>query len=149
MQVNRLEHWLSPFKATVEGQSLCALENRPEILPGAQLCINSKQLKDGDIFLALPGVSGHGNQFIEVALLQGAALVITDQLLPGQNELAEDPRVLLWPDLAAARPALPRSLFLRRECECRGSPCTDGDNGSRRRLLSAPETPSRHSLLVS
>ena len=33
MQVNRLEQWLSPFKATVEGQSLCALENRPEILP--------------------------------------------------------------------------------------------------------------------
>lgn len=110
MQVNRLEsrleQWLSPLKATVEGQSLCALENRPEILPAAQLCINSKQLKDGDIFLALPGVSGHGNQFIEVALLQGAALVITDQLLPAQSELAEDPRVLLWPDLAAALPAV-------------------------------------------
>ena len=63
MQVNRLEQWLSPFKATVEGQSLCALENRPEILPAAQLCINSKQLKEGDIFLALPGVTCHGNQF--------------------------------------------------------------------------------------
>ena len=112
MQVNRLQQWLSPFKATVEGQSLCALEQRPEILPAAQLCINSKQLKEGDIFLALPGITCHGNQFIGAALQQGAALVLTDQLLPAQSHLVHDPRILLWPDLAAVLPAVVSSFYL-------------------------------------
>jgi len=112
MQVNRLEAWLSPFKATVEGQSLCALENRPEILAAAQLSINSKQLNPGDIFLALPGVSRHGNQFIAAALQQGAALVLTDQLLPEQSDLATDPRVLVWPDLVAVLPAVVSRFYL-------------------------------------
>ncbi|MBU2278181.1 MAG: hypothetical protein KKB45_05195, partial [Gammaproteobacteria bacterium] len=112
MQVNRLQQWLSPFKATVEGQSLCALEQRPEILPAAQLCINSKQLKEGDIFLALPGITCHGNQFIGAALQQGAALVLTDELLPAQSHLVHDPRILLWPDLAAVLAAVVSSFYL-------------------------------------
>jgi UDP-N-acetylmuramoyl-L-alanyl-D-glutamate--2,6-diaminopimelate ligase len=106
MQVNRLQQWLSPFKATVEGQSLCALENRAEISPDAQLCISSKQLKKGDIFLALPGVSGHGNQYIATALAQGAALVLTNELSAEQAEYARDARVLLWPDLMSVLPQL-------------------------------------------
>jgi len=106
MQVNRLQQWLSPFKATVEGQSLCALENRAEILPDAQLCISTKQLNKGDIFLALPGVSSHGNQYIAEALAQGAALVLTNELTAGQADLAHDPRLLLWPDLMPLLPQL-------------------------------------------
>lgn len=112
MQVNRLEQWLSPLKATVEGQSLCALENRPEILPASQLCINTKQLKEGDIFLAIPGVSCHGHQFIAAALQQGAVLVLTDQLSPDQSDLAEDPRILVWPDLMAALPVVVSRFYL-------------------------------------
>ncbi|WP_306521414.1 UDP-N-acetylmuramoyl-L-alanyl-D-glutamate--2,6-diaminopimelate ligase [Rheinheimera sp.] len=111
MQVNRLEQWLSPFKATVEGQSLCALENRPEISASASLCVNSQQLKAGDVFLAIAGVSGHGNKFIETALLQGAALVLTNELLPSQAQLLQDPRVLLWSDVTAQLPALISSFY--------------------------------------
>ncbi len=111
MQVNRLEQWLSPFKATVEGQSLCALENRPQIAAMANLCVNSQQVKAGDVFLAIAGVSGHGNRFIETALLQGAALVLTDVLLPEQAQLQQDARVLLWPDLLAQLPAVVSAFY--------------------------------------
>ena len=75
MQVNRLQRWLTPFKATAAGQSLCALEKLPEISNTAELQYNTKQLKAGDIFIALPGVGGHGNRFIRQALAQGAAVV--------------------------------------------------------------------------
>lgn len=111
MQVNRLTQWLSPFKATVEGQSLCALENRADILPTAQLCINTTQLQSGDIFLALPGLSSHGNQFISAALQQGAALVLTNELTADQTDLARDPRVLLWPDMMPLLPKLVSTYY--------------------------------------
>lgn len=99
MQGNQLGRWLTPFKATAAGQSLCALENRPDFSAKALLQINSKAVRAGDVFLAIEGVTSHGKQFIRAALAQGAALVLTDSVLEADAELAQDPRVLVWPDL--------------------------------------------------
>ena len=73
MQGNQLGRWLTPFKATAAGQSLCALENRPDFSAKALLQINSKAVRAGDVFLAIEGVTSHGKQFIRAALAQGAA----------------------------------------------------------------------------
>jgi len=43
-----------------------------------QLQLDSRKVGAGDVFLAIPGVQQHGNQFIAKALTQGAALVLTD-----------------------------------------------------------------------
>ena len=106
MQVNRLIDWLAPFKATAAGQSLCALEKLAEISPAASLQYNTKLLKNGDIFLAMPGATQHGNQFVRDALHSGAVLILTDSLRPQDADLQHDPRVLVWPDLLSVLPAL-------------------------------------------
>lgn len=111
MQVNRLQRWLTPFKATAAGQSLCALEKLPEITATADLQYNSKQLKNGDIFLALSGVGGHGNRFIRQAINSGAALILTDSLAEGDASLALEPQVCVWPDLISVLPQLVSSFY--------------------------------------
>jgi len=111
MQVNRLQRWLTPFKATAAGQSLCALETLPELGMAADLQYNTKQLKAGDIFLALPGVGGHGNRFIRQALSLGAAFVLTDSLADDDAQLALEPQVCVWPDLPTVLPQLVSSFF--------------------------------------
>ena len=55
MPVNSLQSWLTPFKATAAGQSLCALETPAEIASTATLQINSKAVQSGDVFLAIAG----------------------------------------------------------------------------------------------
>lgn len=40
---------------------------------------NTKEIEDGDIFLALPGATVHGAAFIEQAILKGAVAVATDE----------------------------------------------------------------------
>lgn len=111
MPANRLQSWLMPFKATVAGQSLCALEALPEISESADLQYNSKQLKTGDIFIALPGVGGHGNRFIPQALAAGAAWVLTDSLPAEQTELRSDARVCVWPELLSVLPELVAAFY--------------------------------------
>jgi len=111
MQVNRLQRWLTPFKATAAGQSLCALEKLPELNLTADLQYNTKQLKAGDIFLALPGVGGHGNRFIRQALQQGAAFILTDSLVDTDAQLALEPQVCVWPDMLSILPQLLSSFY--------------------------------------
>jgi UDP-N-acetylmuramoyl-L-alanyl-D-glutamate--2,6-diaminopimelate ligase len=41
-----------------------------------QLQLDSRKVGAGDVFLAIPGVQQHGNQFIAKALAQGAALIL-------------------------------------------------------------------------
>lgn len=111
MPDSQLQQWLTPFKATAAGPSLCALENRPEIPRTAQLQVNSKAIRTGDVFLAVQGVTSHGAAYIRQALQAGASLVLTDQLLPQDAELALEPRVLLWPDLALVLPAVIQGFY--------------------------------------
>lgn len=47
--------------------------------------INSKDIKKGDIFLALKGNKFHGNKFIDNAILNGAKFCITDKILRRSN----------------------------------------------------------------
>ncbi|HAT40838.1 MAG TPA: UDP-N-acetylmuramoyl-L-alanyl-D-glutamate--2,6-diaminopimelate ligase [Rheinheimera sp.] len=111
MQGNQLERWLTPFKATAAGQSLCALENHADFAPSALLQISSKAVRQGDVFLAIPGVTAHGNLYIRQALSAGAALVLTDSLQANDQDLAADPRVLLWPDLGQELAALISAFY--------------------------------------
>ncbi len=111
MPVNPLQSWLTPFKATAAGQSLCALENLPEISAQAALQINSNAVQPGDIFLALPGVSGHGHRFIQQALAANAGCVLTDSLADEDAALAAHPLVIVWPDLLQVLPALVSAFY--------------------------------------
>ncbi|MDP5136044.1 UDP-N-acetylmuramoyl-L-alanyl-D-glutamate--2,6-diaminopimelate ligase [Rheinheimera baltica] len=70
-----------------------------------QLQLDSRKVGANDVFLALPGIHSHGKEFISQALLQGAALVLTDE---GQYN---DARVLVVPDLMQLLPALAASFY--------------------------------------
>lgn len=108
---SQLERWLTPFKATAAGQSLCALENRPDFTLNAVLQVSSKAVRAGDVFLAIAGVNSHGNQYIGQALSSGASLVLTDSLQAADAALTSDPRVLLWPDLAQELAAVIQAFY--------------------------------------
>ena len=43
-----------------------------------KLQISSKDIKEGDIFIALQGSNTHGNEFISNALSNGAKYIVTD-----------------------------------------------------------------------
>ena len=44
-----------------------------------KLKINSKEIKKGDVFIALQGKNYHGNAFVKKALINGAKYIITDK----------------------------------------------------------------------
>ena len=44
-----------------------------------KLKINSKEIKKGDVFIALQGKNTHGNDFVEQALINGSKYIITDK----------------------------------------------------------------------
>lgn len=112
MPDNRIFKWLDAFKATVPGQSLSALENRPNVPSHAELRVNSQQIQTGDVFLAIQGHSNHGRQYIRQALQQGAALVLTDAWPDDVDAaLEQDPRVLYWPALSAVLPAVIQRFY--------------------------------------
>jgi UDP-N-acetylmuramoyl-L-alanyl-D-glutamate--2,6-diaminopimelate ligase len=43
------------------------------------LCVDSRNVRDGHLFAALPGVNMHGAEFIEFALRMGARAILTDK----------------------------------------------------------------------
>ena len=61
--------------------------------------IDSRQVRPGDLFAALPGQKRRGSDFIPAALTAGAAAVLTD-VLP--QKPPSDCAVILVPDVAAA-----------------------------------------------
>ena len=76
---------------------------RPEI---TGLAVDSRQVRDGFLFAALPGTRVHGGEFIQYALRMGAAAILTDargariaaDVLAGSDAaliVAEDPRQTL------------------------------------------------------
>ena len=75
------------------------------------ISVDSRQVRDGHLFAALPGSATHGADFIQYALRQGAQAILTDRqgaeiaadLLEGSDAaliVAEDPRAAL--SMAAA-----------------------------------------------
>ncbi|WP_423185277.1 UDP-N-acetylmuramoyl-L-alanyl-D-glutamate--2,6-diaminopimelate ligase [Alishewanella sp. d11] len=69
------------------------------------LRIDSRAVTPGDVFIALPGTKSDGNVYIEQALQQGAALVLTSQ------EVADDDRIQRLPELAALLPELAANFY--------------------------------------
>lgn len=65
-----------------------------------EVCIDSRALKEGDVFVALPGENVHGNAFIKDVLERGAAWVIADaeaKHMRAKNVTAvKDPEQYLW-----------------------------------------------------
>ena len=70
------------------------------------LAVDSRQVRPGHLFAALPGSAAHGGEFIQYALRQGAAAILTDrkgaeiaaEVLAGADAalvVAEDPRAAL------------------------------------------------------
>lgn len=58
---------------------------------------DSRQIRGGELFVALAGEHCHGNQFIETALSRGAALVLASNLV-AVPEISDKQRVLLVED---------------------------------------------------
>ncbi|RMG58047.1 MAG: UDP-N-acetylmuramoyl-L-alanyl-D-glutamate--2,6-diaminopimelate ligase [Deltaproteobacteria bacterium] len=66
-------------------------------LPDAEvrgIAVDSREVRDGDVFFALPGTREHGIRYLNDALTRGALLCVTDEAPPGGK--AE--RVILVPD---------------------------------------------------
>ncbi len=55
------------------------------VLPGAHLCLDSRQVTRGDVFFACPGRSTDGRRYIEQAVAQGAAAIV---MQPGSEPFA-------------------------------------------------------------
>ncbi len=93
MRSNQLHFWL-PEQAK-------QLADRPL----QHLRLDSRQVGQGDVFIALPGTKQHGNHYIDQALAQGAALVLTDS-----GSYADD-RVLVLVDLLNQMPELAARFY--------------------------------------
>lgn len=85
--------WLALYAGKVPDVNLAALQ------------LDSRKVGPGQVFLALPGVNQHGKAFINQALAQGAALVLTDE---GQYD---DERVVVIPELVQLLPALVAEFY--------------------------------------
>lgn len=83
---------------------LRAAEGRDPDIAG--LAVDSRQVRDGFLFAALPGSATHGGAFIQYALRQGATAILTDRegarlaadVLAGSDAalvIADDPRAAL------------------------------------------------------
>ncbi len=71
----------------------------------AELQLDSRKVRAGDVFVALPGTQTDGHRYIEQALMQGAALVLCSE--PG---LVHE-RVLLLPELQQQLPQLAARFY--------------------------------------
>ena len=82
---------------TVGLQHLLANSAVPDIAL-SDMTLDSRDVGVGDLFVALPGRSRDGREFIASALEQGAAAVLTEET---PASLREDPRVIAMPQLSA------------------------------------------------
>ena len=82
---------------TVGLQHLLANSAVPDIAL-SDMTLDSRDVGAGDLFVALPGRSRDGREFIASALEQGAAAVLTEET---PASLREDPRVIAMPQLSA------------------------------------------------
>lgn len=73
---------------------------RDPAITGASL--DSRTLRPGDLFVALPGVHAHGASFVTAALAAGAALAVVARRDQGLISAGADRSRILWVDDAAA-----------------------------------------------
>src|SRR5690606_6139005 len=52
---------------------------RRQVPASAHLCLDSRQVAPGDVFLACPGIAGDGRKHIDAALANGAAAVVLEE----------------------------------------------------------------------
>lgn len=117
MQVNTAASWLTPFAVQVPD----ALAQ--QVL--GELRVSSKEVQPGDVFLALPGTSRHGNDFITQALAQGAALVLTNQPVS-----VADARILVWPELMTQLTTVIEAFYPHPELQLVGVTGTNGKSST-------------------
>jgi len=76
-----------------------------------KLCHDSRKIGSGDLFIAVRGYTSDGHHYIENAIASGAGIVISEEEIPGNEELftirVENTRPLLGPlaQELASRPA--------------------------------------------
>src|SRR5690606_33579776 len=51
---------------------------RGQVSRTAHLCMDSRQISQGDVFIACPGVSGDGRRYVDAAIQNGAAAVVLE-----------------------------------------------------------------------
>ncbi len=69
----------------IEGVSLKDKNKKPSEMEVLDIKIDSRNVKKGDVFIALTGENFDGNDYIKSAFNNGAACVITDKDITGQN----------------------------------------------------------------
>lgn len=67
----------------------------PPVKPARDLTWDSRKVRPGSAFVALPGARVHGREFAQAALEAGAAFVMTDQAHPGAVQVADPAGALL------------------------------------------------------
>src|SRR3954471_24456563 len=86
------------FLDLLDGADILASSGNPQVT-GVEY--DSRQVKPGDVFVAMRGESSDGNRFIEKAIEAGAGAIVTD-------DPAQKPASLAWAQIAHGRQALAR-----------------------------------------
>jgi UDP-N-acetylmuramoyl-L-alanyl-D-glutamate--2,6-diaminopimelate ligase len=63
--------------------AFCGLESVPASIELQDICLDSREIKFGDLFVALPGIKTDGKEFIQQAIANGAAAVMVSSPYAG------------------------------------------------------------------
>lgn len=97
---------VTPRSITLNSLGLMAVSGaNPQLI---NLCVDSREAREGTLFAAMPGSRVHGASFIEGALQRGASAILTD---PAGAELASD--ALAASDAALVVTDTPRETLAR------------------------------------
>ncbi len=97
---------VTPRSITLNSLGLMAASGaNPQLV---NLCVDSREVREGSLFAAMPGTRFHGASFIEGALQRGASAILTD---PVGAELARD--ALAGSDAALVVSDTPRETLAR------------------------------------
>src|SRR5437868_6054392 len=109
------------FLQLLDGAEVLAQTGNPEI---KGVGYDSRQVKPGDVFLAMRGESSDGNQYIDQAIAAGAVAVISDSVAEARENIA-------WAQVAHGRRALARvsANFYKRPAERLAITGITGTNG--------------------
>src|SRR5438128_37398 len=109
------------FLQLLDGAEVLAQTGNPEI-KGVEY--DSRQVKPGDVFVAMRGESSDGNQYIDQAIAAGAVGVISDSVAQARENIA-------WARVAHGRRALGRlsANFYKRPAERLAITGITGTNG--------------------
>jgi UDP-N-acetylmuramoyl-L-alanyl-D-glutamate--2,6-diaminopimelate ligase len=92
----------------------------------SDICIDSRLVRPGSLFVAMPGTKAHGITFARQALDRGAVAIVTDVA----NAPEQDGLFIRVPDARVAAARLAASLFGLREIQSRGGLTMVGVTGT-------------------